>query len=157
MSEAPEERRLRAGVTDEIVRADPRARKTALAVVVSSAIIGSAGIGWLQPAIERWTLTSNAPLPADLRLACWIFLGLVTLMALPVIAFGVYAIRIGKRVQEEERYPPFKMKLVRDTRLLMGPAAVLVGKGQMVIGATLIACAMLLVAVCAYAVNRVLS
>jgi hypothetical protein len=48
------------------------------------------------------------------------------------------------------------MKLVRDTRLLVGPAARLIGKGQVVIGATLIACAILLVTVCAYAVIRLL-
>jgi hypothetical protein len=95
---------------------------------------------------------SDAPLPEDVRLACWIFLGLVTLTVLPVFAFGVYAIRIGRRVQEEERYPSSGMRLVRDTRLRVGPAARLIGKGQVVIGATLIACAILLVTVSAYAV-----
>jgi hypothetical protein len=48
------------------------------------------------------------------------------------------------------------MKLVRDTRLLVGPAASLMTKGQVVISAILIACAILLVTVCAYAVIRLL-
>jgi hypothetical protein len=152
----PEERRQRAGVTDEIIRADPRARKTALAIVLVGAVVGAAAIGWLGPALERWTPLSDEPLPSEIRLACWVFLGLVTLLALPVAAFGLYAIRIGRLVREAGRYPPQGMRLVRDTRVLVGPAARLMGKGQILIGAVLIVCSILLVLVSTYGVMRLL-
>jgi hypothetical protein len=139
------------------VRADPRTRWIALAAVVGIAIAGGVAIGWLTPLLTRAAEQGAlGPLPAGTRSLCWLFLGLVTLMALPVVAFGVHAIRLGKRVRMQGRFPPIEMRVVRDTRVLVGPSAQLVGKGQIVIGAVLITCAVMLVAVSGYAVMMLL-
>jgi hypothetical protein len=152
-----DERRREAGVTDEFVRADPRMRWLAAAVVAVGAAVGAAGILWLNPLLQRAAEQGIGPLPPTTRAMCWLFLGLVTLLSLPVVAFGVYAIRVGARVRTEGRYPPSAMKVVRDTRILVGPAAQLLGKGQVVIGAVLIVCAVGLVTVTAYGVMMLLA
>jgi hypothetical protein len=152
-----DERRQRAGVTDEFVRADPRMRRLAIAVVAVGAVVGAVATGWLTPLITRAAEQGTlGPLPATTRALCWLFLGLVSLLTLPIIAFGAYAIRLGRRVRTHGRYPPPDMKVVRDTRILVGSAAQIVGKGQVVIGAVMIACAVSLAAWSVYAVTMLL-
>jgi hypothetical protein len=136
----------------EFVEADPKLRRTAVMTVLAVTALGSITIAWLLP----WMLTAleeaNAAGTLSVPLACWIFLGMVVLLAAPVVAFGVYAARFGRAVATSGQYPPPGTRVVRRTRVLRGPAATFVGRGQLFAGVTLVLCGIALVVVAAWGV-----
>jgi hypothetical protein len=136
----------------EFVEADRRLRRLLLLSVAALSALGSLTLGWLLP----WMLSAleEARARGTLRvpLACWLFLGLVVLLSVPVVAFGVYAVRFGRSVVASGRYPPPGARVLRRTRVLTGAAAALTGRAQVVTGSTLVFCGVALVAVAAWGV-----
>lgn len=134
----------------EILRADPRARRGVLTIVVLAGVIGLLAIEWLLPwargrveqAVYEGSLAKSA--------VCKSILIFLMAVATSVGGIGVYAFRFGRRVACEERFPPAGMKVVRDTRVLQGRAARLLGRAQAINGALLVVLAFALFALCAY-------
>lgn len=138
--------------THEFVEADPKLRRLAVLTVAAGTAIGAVVIGWFMPwllgALDEAVDSGAVTVP----LARWIFLGLVVLLAAPVVGFGVYAVRFGRRVVAVGQYPPPGQHVVRRTRILRGPAATFTGRGQVVLGVFLALCGFALVVVSAWGV-----
>lgn len=134
----------------EVVSADPVARRRALWLVTSATLLGAGVIFWLLP----WARDALAQAVQDGRLGkgavCKSALLGFMLLALPVGGFGVYAYRFGRRVEREQRFPPAGVSVIRDTRVLHGRAAGLLGRAQAINGALLVVLAIALFGLCAY-------
>ncbi len=135
----------------EFVRADARLRRNAIGLAFCGVVVGALTIGWVLPWFLR--VVQEKALRAggfDRRIVCMSFLVVVSLVAASVAGLGVSAVRQGRRVCAADRYPLAGMKVLRDTRVLRGRAAQITGRGQMLIGGTLVGLALLLLAVSIY-------
>ena len=142
----------RVNSTPEVVRADPRLRRLALWAVLGALLLGAATTRWLLPALADALLRARLEGRITIPLACYLFLALMLLIGGLVIAFAAYAIRFGRRVRAGALYPPAGTRVIRDTRVLRGPVAVFVGRGQIVLGYALVVCALALIALSVYAI-----
>jgi hypothetical protein len=140
--------------TDQsVVRADPRARRLALLLLAGGTVAGVLVLGWILP----WLLESLEEAAdtgrVSYRAICIGFLVFVGAIALGVTAIGVSIARNGSRVIAAGRFPLPGARVVRDTRVQTGRAAMVVGRGQRVIGFLLIVLAAALFALSVYAIR----
>jgi hypothetical protein len=108
----------------ELQKADPRARRAAL-IVVAIGTLGGAGLILL---FETYRTDVAAWIAADDRRIRLVIAALVLLTAGPALAMAAYLWRLGHRTIESDRYPPPGLRVVRDTRVVIGPAARRVGR-----------------------------
>jgi hypothetical protein len=125
-------------MADPVVRADPVLRRHVAvgAAVVAAALVGGfIGVGIWRDSLEA--LGHESPSAAaeqaerGLRVAT-IGIGALALMA----ALHVY--RLARRVRDEGRWPPQGMRVVRDTRVIVGQAARRLGVLGMVMAGVLV-------------------
>jgi hypothetical protein len=106
---------------DDIQRAEPGVRRVAVAIVGTTAIVGSFLIKVApryEPEFERWI--RQAP-TTRLVLAGLVLTALTTG---PLLGLAAYLWALGRRTIRAGRYPPPGYRLMRDTRGLTGrPAA----------------------------------
>jgi len=124
----------------EYVQPDPRLRRAALWLVLGGGCLGVVVIGWGLPWAQSALLAANARGNSHFPLVCYVFLGLVALLALPVIWFGVYAVRFGSQVLATGQYPPPGIRVLRRTPVLRGPLLRYLARGQQVLGVALVLC-----------------
>jgi hypothetical protein len=113
---------------DDIQRADPSARRRAVILLIVGTLIGGSLLyaferSW--PSIVRWLLSDPEQLPhrlATLRN----FLVLVTV--LPLLAFAVHLWGRGTTIRRHQRFPLVGERLIRDTLVVYGEAAVIRGR-----------------------------
>lgn len=134
----------------DVVPADLRLRRIALWALLGAALLGVATTRWLLPALADALLRARLEGRITIPLACYLFLALILLVAGLVIAFALYAIRFGKRVRDGALYPPVGTRVIRNTRVVRGPLAVLIGRVQVVLGYALIGCALALIGLSVY-------
>lgn len=112
-----------ASVAVEIERADPRARRLAVALVVIGAAIGSAAF-WLVdsrlPILRAWVIEDPGQAQNRVRLIAF---GISAAVAIPTLVFAGYFWRLGGRVIRSNRFPPPGMRVVRDTVVWQGDGA----------------------------------
>jgi hypothetical protein len=138
------------------IAADRRHRSWAIFTLVFGTVLGALILGWLWPMARSWLLEERGAGRIPSRAICLGFLGLVGLLAVPVIYVGLNVIRLSTRVIAHQQFPPPGMKVVRDTRILRGSRAVTWGRAQRVIGSLLILCATALFGLSAYAASLLL-
>lgn len=113
----------------EIQRADPRARRRALALGVGAAVAGGALIAALPGWLEGWTetlLTRPATERARIaRLLVWAAAGSI---GVPVLVLGAYFWRAGGRVLRAGRWPAPGARVISDTPVLRGGDALRHGR-----------------------------
>jgi hypothetical protein len=129
---------------DPLVRADPVLRRhvgVAVAVVAAAIVGGFIGVGVWRDSLEA--LGRESPSAAaeqaerGLRVAT-IGIGALALMG----ALHVY--RLARRVRDEGRWPPQGMRVIRDTRVIVGQAARRLGVLGMVMAGLLVALGLLI-------------
>lgn len=76
--------------------------------------------------LRDWLLSEPGAIANRVKLVS--FLTAVVLSA-PVLAFSVYAWRLGARVLRAREFPPPGYRLVRDTPVIVGQAAIYRGRG----------------------------
>ena len=135
----------------EILRADPVMRRRAMLMLVGGAVVGTASVGWLLPALQRVLLEAKLTGRIRSRTICLAFLGLLVLLAAAVVASGVNVFRLGSRAISSEQFPPPGQKVLRDTPVVRGRRAVALGRVQRILGVLLICCAVALLALSGYA------
>jgi hypothetical protein len=110
--------------TNEIRKADPGARRRAILVAVFGAAIGAlliAGFEELRGPFHDWLVSDPAETLRRARLA----IGLsAVVLAAPLVGFAVYLWLLGAKVLRAQQYPPPGFRVIRDTPVVSGPAAV---------------------------------
>ena len=130
----------RVAAEQEVVRADPAMRRTALVVgggVVAALVVAVLSAPGFLGSLS--TLSQASPAEAVLWLAAFA----VPIVALTVVA-GVDAMRRSLSAWREGRFPPRGMRVLRDTPVIEGPVARAIGVLGCTLGATLLVAALLL-------------
>jgi hypothetical protein len=113
---------------NDIQRADPTARRQAVLVVVTGTVIGVLlilGFERLQVPLRDWILSEPERTAQRVTL---VFLIMTAVLVGPLLALAVYFWRLGVRVVRGQQFPPPMYRVVRDTRILRGRAAVVRGR-----------------------------
>jgi hypothetical protein len=122
---------------NEIQKADPQARRKALVIVVLWTALGGlviAGFTHFGDSLRDWILSDPAETPFRARLAnCLV----VALLAVPLVALAIYGWLIGARVLRAQRFPPPGLRVIHDTPVVSGPAAVTRGHALQVVAVCL--------------------
>jgi hypothetical protein len=121
----------------EVQRADPAARRLAVVLVVAGALVGSlliAGLERYRAPLYDWILSDPQHRWQRLRL---LFLLSTGVLSVPLLGFAAYLWMLGGRVVRAQRWPPPGQRVVRDTPVLHGRAAVWRGRTLRVLAACL--------------------
>lgn len=129
-----------------VVRADPVLRRQALAVVLGAALLGAAGIYWGLP----WLEAARQARPGVQRAICISFAAVIVALAVATITSGFRIAGLGRRTAQLQEFPPPGLKLLYDVHRLTGRPAVLLGRGYLVIGWTIVALAIVLLGLGSY-------
>lgn len=134
--------------TPLIQRADPRARRRGIAIVLAATVLTVLGFLALEALIAR-SVREEAP---QMLLAALQWSSLFVLLG--VAGFGLYVWRLGTRIHRFERFPPPGMTVIRDTVVLQGAAARRRGRLVQAIGAVLVVLALVALALVIIIVRR---
>jgi len=120
----------------EILRADQRLRRTAGIVIVVAAALGGVGL-W---ALQRWldSVAAGSPGAGSQLLAVSALIVGVNVLALAVL--GIYLWRYGARVRAASQFPPPAARVIRDTPVLRGAAALRRGRLLQGFGVSFVLC-----------------
>jgi hypothetical protein len=108
----------------DIQRADPGARRRAVWIVVLGAVAGAVLLLLLEhslPGIRAWATERSDLTAARVRL---VLVVTGTLTIVPLVGFAVYLWLLGERISSAARFPLPSMKILRDTVVVSGQAAV---------------------------------
>lgn len=101
-------------------------------MVVFGATIGAvliAGFGYFRGSLHEWLVSDPAETTFRARL---VICAAALLLGAPLIAFAVYLWLLGVRVVRAQQFPPPGFRVVRDTPVVSGPAAVTRGQAVQV-------------------------
>jgi cytochrome bd-type quinol oxidase subunit 2 len=104
----------------ETHRADPRARRKAVIIVIIAAIAGAAtlhAVGSSANWLRAWA--EGDPEHA----ARVVFALLAVSVSVPMLGLAFWAARFAAKINRGGRYPPHDARLTRDTRVRVGAAA----------------------------------
>jgi hypothetical protein len=113
----------------EVQRADPVARRHAVWSLVIGAIVGAlliVGFERYRLPLQDWVLSEPEEVAPRLKLLLFLCAGL---LSAPLLSFAAYLWWLGSRVLRAHQYPPPGQRVIRDTPMLHGPAAVSRGWG----------------------------
>jgi hypothetical protein len=118
----------------EIRRADPAARRQAVAILIVGTVVGAL----LILAFERYRPVLRDWLGSDPRAAAsrarLLLAALAGAVSLPLLAFAFYCWRLGASVLRTAQYPPPGRRVARDATVLEGAAAVRRGRAFRIMG-----------------------
>jgi hypothetical protein len=121
----------------EIQKADSQARRRVNLVLAIGTVIGAlliASFGYFRDAFHGW-LTSD---PAETAFRAMLAIGVAAvLLAAPLVGFAAYLWLLGAKVLRAQRFPPPGLAVVRDTPVVIGPAAVTRGHVMQVVAVCL--------------------
>jgi hypothetical protein len=138
-------------VSEEVLRADPKLRRKTLIRLVVLAAVGAVVLGCVLPWFLEFLREAKSVGTIRTRVICYGFLVFLSGLAVLVAGFGFGVVRDGRKVVHLEQFPLPDAVVLRDTRILRGQQARLVGKGNVFLGWALILCASALLALSAYA------
>ena len=128
-------------------------RRQALLLVLAGTLAGILIIGYGLPWLERWVIDAVvAGNTAARRMVCLGTGVAIVGLALLVTLSGLNMMRIGRRGVRGRRFPPEGLRVLRDTRVVEGRSAVVIGWIQTGLGATILACAVGLLVLGGYVV-----
>jgi hypothetical protein len=112
----------------EVQRADAAARRHALVVVVLGALTGAlllVAFGRYRIPLRDWVLSEPEKLAYRAKLVVLVSGGL---LSTPLIAFALYLWSLGAKVLRAGRFPPPGQRVIRDTPIVSGRAAMSRGR-----------------------------
>ena len=113
---------------NDVQKADSAARRKALIIVIISAIVGSLLIVVIESYLDKlydWLLSEHGKLGPRLRILLMLT---AAFGAIPLFAFSAYLWSLGCKVLNSQRFPLPDQKVIRDTQILEGQAAVSRGR-----------------------------
>ena len=122
---------------NEVQKADPEARRQAILVIVIGAALGGlliSGFDYLREPFAGWLASEPAQTARRARLAMSIA---VFVLAAPAIAAAIYFWLLGARVLRAQQFPPPGFRVIRDTPIVRGPAAMTRGHSIQVLAVCL--------------------
>jgi hypothetical protein len=129
----------------EIIRADPTLRRRALLATAVVVALGLAAITHAPSIFQTIAAASTRQSPDDARrhaiLLIVLLLGPFTVLA---VVGGIDAIRRSVRTLRTELYPPPGTSVLRDTPVIRGPLARVLGVAGAALGCTLLALGLIL-------------
>ncbi len=139
--------------TPQVVRADPAMRRKAVLIVIAGTVAAIVAIGYGLPWLERWVTDAIVAGNIAARRAVCLGAGAAVIgLALVVAVSGVNMVRIGRRVTGAGRFPPPGLRVLRDTRVVAGRQAVIIGRLQATLGLVILGCAAALLGIGGYVV-----
>lgn len=112
----------------EVRRADPGARRHAVVLVMLGALVGTlllVGFERYRTPLRDWLLSEPGELAHRVRL---VFLLSATVLSAPLVALAIYLWSLGAKVLRAGQFPPPAYRVIRDTPVIGGQAAVLRGR-----------------------------
>ena len=107
-----------------IRRADPTARRHGLTIVLAGMLLGALAIlafTHYRAALAGWVASDAGALASRLNLIVAAF---ATVAIVPSVGFSVYLWSLAVRAIRTREFPPPNVRLTRDTRVVVGRAAV---------------------------------
>jgi hypothetical protein len=117
----------------EVRRADPAAKRQALVFVILGAFAGAVlmiGFERYRIPLRDWVLSEPGKFGFRLRL---VFLVTGVLLSVPLVTFAIYLWALGARVLRAQQFPPPGYRVIRDTPVVEGQAAIFRGRGLKVL------------------------
>ncbi len=128
----------------EVRRADPAARRQAVLLIILGALVGTlliVGFERYRTPLRDWLLSEPGEMAHRVKL---VFLLSAAVLSAPLVAFAVYLWSFGAKVLRARQFPPPGFRVIRDTPVIDGRAAVLRGRGFKVLALCLgVACVLL--------------
>jgi len=112
----------------DIRRADPAARRQAILLVILGALVGSlliVGFERHRAPLREWLLSEPAEFAYRVKL---LFLLSAAALSAPLLALAVYLWSVGAKVLRAGQFPPPGYRVMRDTPVIDGQAAVSRGR-----------------------------
>ena len=109
---------------NEVQKADPDARRKALLVLIFAAALGGlliSGFEHFREPFREWLQSDPAETARRARLALSVSM---LVLSVPAIAFAIYFWLLGKKVLLAQQFPPPGYRVIRDTPIVRGAAAV---------------------------------
>jgi hypothetical protein len=123
----------------EIRRADPSAQRKAVLLLISGALVGMVlifGFERYRAPLIDWILSEPAELAKRVML---IMMTTAAVMSAPLVGFAAYLWSLGAKVIRAGEFPPPGHRVIRDTPVNRGKAAVLRGRGFKILASCLFA------------------
>lgn len=124
--------------TPEVQKADPAARRKAILIVVIGALIGALLIGGIECYRDRLADWIGDAVIARHGRVRFLFLLVVGMLSAPLVVFAVRLWSLGNKVRRAQQCPPPGYRLIRDTRIIRGSAAVMRGRIFKILSAGLV-------------------
>ena len=112
----------------DVRQADPVAQRRVVLVVIAGAIAGALSIAAFErngTSVEEWLLSEPGQLVHRIKL---IFFSLGAALSVPLIGVAAYFWSIGVKVLNAREFPPPGMRVIRDTPVSLGIAAIWRGR-----------------------------
>jgi len=112
---------------DDLLPADPRARRTALIVWAIGAIVGTVAVWWLASYLDTLTELARTDREASLELFRTRVLPALMVVVVVAVVSGALLVRSGIQIIRGGQFPTVDAKLIRPTRRRTGRAARAIG------------------------------
>jgi len=122
---------------NEIQKADPDARRRAILVVIFAAALGGlliSGFEHFREPFREWLVSDPAETARRARLALSVS---ILVLSVPAIVFAIFLWLFGAKVLRAQQFPPPGFRVVRDTPVVRGAAAVTRGHAIQILAACL--------------------
>jgi hypothetical protein len=128
----------------EIRKADPAARRRAVMLVTLGALVGAlliVGLKRYSEPFREWLVSEPDETAGRVKV---FFLLAAALLSVPLLGFAIYLWSLGTKVLQGREFPPPGYRVVRDTPVITGEAAVVRGCGLKFVALGLVVSAALL-------------
>jgi len=122
---------------NEVQKADPETRRKAILVFIFAAALGGlliSGFDHIREPFRAWLVSDPADTARRARLALSVS---ILVLSVPGIVFAIFLWLFGAKVLRAQQFPPPGFRVVRDTPVVRGPAAVTRGHAIQVLAVCL--------------------
>jgi hypothetical protein len=122
---------------NEVQKADPETRRKAILVFIFAAALGGlliSGFDHIREPFRAWLVSDPAETARRARLALSVS---ILVLSVPAIASAIYFWLLGRKVLVAQQFPPPGSRVVRDTPVVRGAAAVTRGHAIQVLAVCL--------------------
>jgi len=118
----------------EILPADPKARRMAIALALGVGVLGAAAV-WAVRHYQRQILElAEVDRAAAVAKAIQLTDLFAWVVGLSLMGIGLWAAWLGRRIHKAQQFPPPGMRVIRDTPVRTGPTARRIGLMGMGLG-----------------------